>query len=149
MGKREYLRLRGNPMKKTVQIFCVLVVLSMTIVSADSRLSNLTFEQRVAFQKAIEEVYWNHTIWPSENPGPKPELKMVMSDSVIRKNTQEYIRKSNALDSNSERRITPRRIQAEMNRMARETQDPELLREIWSALNNDPHVIAECFARPA
>ena len=28
--------------------------------------------ERVAFQQAIEEVYWRHRIWPTENPDPKP-----------------------------------------------------------------------------
>ena len=27
----------------------------------------LTFEDRVAAQRAIEEVYWRHRIWPKEN----------------------------------------------------------------------------------
>jgi len=28
----------------------------------------LTFTDRVAYQRAIEEVYWRHRIWPKENP---------------------------------------------------------------------------------
>ena len=28
----------------------------------------LTIEDRVAAQRAIEQVYWNHRIWPKENP---------------------------------------------------------------------------------
>ena len=36
----------------------------------------------------------------------------------------------------------------EINRMARQTQDAEVLRELWSALHNDPYLIAECLARP-
>ena len=35
-----------------------------------------------------------------------------------------------------------------MNRMARHTRQPEVLRELFEALGNDPFVIAECFARP-
>ena len=37
----------------------------------------------------------------------------------------------------------------EMERMAQHTQRPELLREIFAALRNDPAVIAECLVRPA
>jgi len=33
--------------------------------------------------------------------------------------------------------------------MARHTKHPEMLRELWAALGNDPYVIAECLARPA
>jgi hypothetical protein len=28
----------------------------------------LTFADRVAYQRAIEEVYWHHRIWPKERP---------------------------------------------------------------------------------
>ncbi len=28
----------------------------------------LTFPERVAYQRAIEDVYWRHRIWPKENP---------------------------------------------------------------------------------
>jgi len=30
-----------------------------------------SFGERVASQRAIEEVYWRHTIWPAENQQPK------------------------------------------------------------------------------
>ncbi len=36
-----------------------------------------------------------------------------------------------------------------MERMAGHTKQPEVLREIFAALGNDPGVIAECLARPA
>ncbi len=32
--------------------------------------------------------------------------------------------------------------------MAAASKQPGMLREIWAALGNDPHVIAECLARP-
>ena len=36
---------------------------------APSNLSQrtLTFAERVAYQRAIEDVYWRHRIWPKEN----------------------------------------------------------------------------------
>ena len=41
--------------------------------------AGLTFADRVAYQRAIEEVYWRHRIWPKENAEPKPSLDEVMS----------------------------------------------------------------------
>ena len=35
-----------------------------------------------------------------------------------------------------------------MDRMARDTKQPEVLRELFETLGNDPAVIAECLARP-
>ena len=46
-------------------------------------------------------------------------------------------------------RLLPISLQAEMERMAQHTQQPEILRELFDALGNDPFVIAECLARPA
>jgi hypothetical protein len=40
---------------------------------------SLTFAERVAYQRAIEDVYWRHRIWPKERPEPKPSLDSVMS----------------------------------------------------------------------
>jgi hypothetical protein len=42
----------------------------------------ITFEERVAAQRAVEEVYWNHRLWPKENPGPKPPLSAVIPDAA-------------------------------------------------------------------
>ena len=35
---------------------------------------SLSFADRVAYQRAIEEVYWRHRIWPKERPDSKPSL---------------------------------------------------------------------------
>src|SRR5215472_8635685 len=81
----------------------------------------LTFADRVGYQRAIEEVYWQHRIWPKQNAKPKPSLDEAMSAE---------------------------QLQGEMDRMARNTKQPEVLQELFEALGNDPFVIAECLARP-
>jgi hypothetical protein len=40
-------------------------------------------------------------------------------------------------------------LQAEMDRTAENTKQPEVLRELFEALANDPVVVAECLARSA
>src|SRR5438876_3375003 len=108
----------------------------------------LTFADRVAYQRAIEEVYWQHRIWPAANPGPKPPLDKVMSQAQIEKKVEDYLRTSQALEDYWQRPITPDQLQAEMERIASHTKQPAVLREIFAALGNDPFVIAECLARP-
>ena len=108
----------------------------------------LTFADRVAYQRAIEEVYWQHRIWPKENPGPKPSLDEVMSREQIEQKVQEYLRNSQLLADERQRPITPEQLQAEMNRMASHTIQPEVLRELFAALGNDPFIVAESLARP-
>src|SRR6478752_662019 len=109
----------------------------------------LTFAERVAYQRAIEDVYWRHRIWPKERPDPKPSLDAVMSQAQLDNKVADYLRKSQALDDYWQRPITAEQLQAEMERMARHTKQPEVLRELFEALGNDPFVIAECLARPA
>ena len=58
----------------------------------------LTFAERVAYQRAIEEVYWRHRIWPKENPDPKPSLDAVMSQAQLEKKVEDYLRDSQALE---------------------------------------------------
>src|SRR5437667_2592351 len=108
----------------------------------------LTFAERVAYQSAIEDVYWHHRLWPDTNPGPKPPLDKVMSQAQIEKKVEDYLRNSQALEDYWQRPITPDQVQAEMERMASHTKQPEVLRELFAALGNDPFVIAECLARP-
>ena len=45
--------------------------------STPKQIRTLSFAERVAYQRAIEEVYWRHRIWPKEN-GAKPPLEAVM-----------------------------------------------------------------------
>ena len=111
--------------------------------------SGLTFADRVAYQRAIEDVYWRHRIWPeAERPDPKPSLDAVMSQAQLEKKVADYLRKSQALEDYWHRPITAEQLQAEMDRMAQHTKQPEVLRELFKALGDDPFVIAECLARP-
>jgi hypothetical protein len=108
----------------------------------------LAFAVRVAYQRAVEEVYWQHRIWPKENPRPKPSLDEVMSDQQVQQKVQEYKRNSQLLADQWHRSITPEQLQAEINRMASHTRQPEVLRDSFAALGNDPFIVAECLARP-
>ncbi len=107
----------------------------------------LTFEERLQAQKAIEEVYWRHRIWPKENPAPKPALATVMPESLLRARVGDYLEKSDALRAVWRRPITADQLQAALDRMARASNDRGRLRELFDALGNDPFVIAETLVR--
>src|SRR6476620_4397992 len=66
----------------------------------------LTFADRVAYQRAIEEVYWQHRIWPKANVGPKPSLDKMMSQAQIEEKVKEYLRNSQALEDYWQRQNT-------------------------------------------
>jgi N-acetylneuraminic acid mutarotase len=67
----------------------------------------------------------------------------------LEKKVSDYLRNSQALEDYWQRPITGEQLQAEMERMAQNTKQPEVLRELFEALGNDPLAIAECVARPA
>ncbi|MDX2042869.1 MAG: putative Ig domain-containing protein [Acidobacteriota bacterium] len=147
---------------KRFRIICLALLvamgLSLALTMKSSRASaaanlnaarQLSFDERVAYQRAIEEVYWRGRIWPAANAQPKPSLDAVMPSAKIKARVADYLRKSQALEEHWQRPITAEQLQAEMDRMAKETRQPEVLRELHRALGNDPLVIAECLARPA
>ena len=133
-------------------LFClVLVALSFAgkAAGSSSQSKGLTFAERVAYQRAIEEVYSRHRISPRAGPNAKPSFDSVMSQAQLEKKVADYLRNSQALEDYWQRPITAEQLQAEMDRMATHTKQPEVLRELFEALGNDPFVVAECLARPA
>ena len=103
----------------------------------------------MAYQRAIEEIHWRHRDWPAADGSSKPSLDKVMPQAQIEKKVEDYLRNSQGLENYWRKPITPEQLQAEMDRMARHSKQPDVLREIFAALGNDPYVIAECLARPA
>jgi N-acetylneuraminic acid mutarotase len=57
------------------------------------------------------------------------------------------LRRVNALEKKFNIRITGEMLQAELTRMSQATRRPEILREIFAALNYDPRLVAEALAR--
>jgi len=108
----------------------------------------LTFAERVAYQRAIEDVYWRYRSWPKGRSDAKPALDTVMSQAQLERKVTDYLRKSQALEDYWQWLVIAEQLQAEMDRMAKHTKQPEVLRELFDALGNDPFVIAECLARP-
>ena len=67
---------------------------------------------------------------------------------AIRARVEDSLRLSNALEAYWGQAITGPQLQAEIERQARDSKQPEVLLELWAALHNDPHLIAEILARP-
>jgi N-acetylneuraminic acid mutarotase len=134
------------------------VLLGMTLLGvistpgsgqAETRsLSGPTFDQRVASHRAVEEVYWRHRLWPEENRTSKPSLDAVLSPSLVRRRAEDALLLSAALEVYWGRPITGAQLQAEIDRQARDSRQPGVLRELWQALGSDPQLVAETLARP-
>ncbi len=50
-----------------------------------------TFADRVAYQNAIENVYWRYRIWPKERQDSKPPLSAVMSPAQFERKVKDYL----------------------------------------------------------
>ena len=122
------------------------LVTQVTASAGEPVRRTLTFEDRVTAQKVIEQVHWSHRIWPKENPAPRPPLSAVMSDEEIRLRVEDYVRKANAIEKFWQQRLTDEQLQAEIDRMIRDSRDTMTLRELFVALGNDPLLIANTLA---
>jgi hypothetical protein len=150
LKKNPNLTIRAHLLRGAFYLLMLLAVCVIPFARAQRTVSKrtLTFAERVAYQRAIEEVYWRHRIWPKDRSDPKPSLDAVMSKAQLEKKVANYLRKSQALEDHWQRPITGEQLQAEIDRMARHTKQPDVLRELFAALGNDPFIIAECLARP-
>jgi len=103
----------------------LLWILSIGMCVGESVAGNggLSFETRVACQRAIEEVYWKHTIWPEGNTTPKPQLREVISEEELRKKVTETLRMSKALEVIWKQPVEGYQLLAELQRMARDNQE--------------------------
>src|SRR5437660_7776371 len=109
-------------------LLCVLVgcsVLSATLLGffspqASLKVSErtLSFAERVTYQRAIEDVYWRHRIWPNERPDPKPSLDAVMSQAQIEKKVADYLSYSIALEEYWNCTMSAEQLQAVLVRIS-------------------------------
>jgi N-acetylneuraminic acid mutarotase len=68
--------------------------------------------------------------------------------SLLDKKVRTYLKQSVALEQIWKTPITSEMLRKELERMTRQTQMPERLRELFAALGNDPALIQECLVRP-
>jgi N-acetylneuraminic acid mutarotase len=116
-------------------------------LSTPAGLRELSFEDRVAAQRAIERVYWSHRIWPKDNPAPKPAFEDAVPESTLRQKVEDSLKGSAMLERIWGRRIAATQLQGEVNRIVRGTRQPAVLNELFHALGDDPPAIAETLAR--
>jgi hypothetical protein len=119
--------LRPFTLRKTSLLFALALVITAAATArlvqrshaASNKRQTLSFEDRVAAQRAIEAVYHRHRLWPADNPQPKPSLDEVLPEAALRAKVEDYLRQSRALELWRQRAITADELQAEMERMAR------------------------------
>ncbi|RMG42913.1 MAG: hypothetical protein D6718_13245 [Acidobacteria bacterium] len=102
--------------------------------------SGLTFEERVAAQRAIDAVYEAHR-------RRVPVALVRVPVETAQREVRDTLRKSVALERVYGVRVTGEMLARERARIERGTRAPGRLREIYGALGRDPRRIAEVLAR--
>src|SRR3990172_2084872 len=124
---------------RSVVSLSVLVTLSLPT----SRARDLTFEERVRAEEAIQQVYYSHQI------GKTKPFEEAVPHAVLEKKVRTYLQQTIALQRYWSTPVTAEMLEAELERMQRQTRMPERLRELFAALGDDSFLVEECFVRPA
>ena len=114
-----------------------------------SKLSENQYQQnRIACQTKIEDLRWSQNTWPKDNKKAKPTRPEIISDEYIANKVKKSIQMEVALFELSGISINQKMLQADLDRMIKNTKQPEKLKSLFEALNNNPNTIAECISRP-
>jgi hypothetical protein len=127
-------------MRKSVCGGFAMIVFLIGAAPASAR--ELTVDERVKGQEALERVYYAHQIGntrPFEDAVPK---------SVIERQVDVYLKQAAALQTIWKTPTTDAMLDRELQRMTARSRMPERLRELFRALGDDPLVIRECLVRP-
>ncbi|MBP9147008.1 MAG: hypothetical protein KBI44_21230 [Thermoanaerobaculia bacterium] len=130
---------------RAVSLFTPLALAGvMAAMAAEGPSGPLSLDARVRCQETIEQVYWKH-----RSPNPETSFAQAVPQDLLRHRAQDVVLKSAALRELWQVTVSPRQVQAELDRMAAHSQSPARLRELFAALEDDPTLAAECLARPA
>lgn len=115
--------------------------------SASASVLASDLDSLVSCRWSVEEVYWRHRIWPESNPGPKPALAQTLARESVERRMDDALRQVTALEEGWNVRIDGAVLQRELERMARDTKDPAMLRELFAAAGSGENA-ALCLALP-
>jgi N-acetylneuraminic acid mutarotase len=104
---------------------------------------DLTFEERVKAQEAIERVRYSH------QEGATRSFEQAFARAPLEEKVRTYLKESVAVERFWNSPITAEMLERELQRMGGGTRMPDRLAELFAALGNDPVLIQECLARPA
>jgi N-acetylneuraminic acid mutarotase len=122
------------------RLLATIGVALLTVLTADAR--ELTFEDRVHAQVAIERVFYSHQI------GATRPFEEAVPRELLERKVRTYLKQSLSLERVWNAPVTAEMLRQELERIARSTRMPDRLRELHAALGNDPFLIQECLVRP-
>lgn len=121
---------------------CLLTVIAVNVTASHAIARDLSFEERVKAQEAIERVYYRHQL------GATRPFELAVPARVIREKVLRSLRLSAAVDRYWSTPITAAALQRELRRMTSLSRMTERLVELEAALDDDSVLIQECLVRP-
>jgi len=126
----------------STRLLCPCAVIALALVGAPpAHARDLTFEERVAAQEAIERVYYSH------RDGSTKSFEEAVSRDTLERRVRDYLDRSVALEQFWNRPVTAEGLQRETQRIARGSKIPGRLLELYAALGNDAFLVQESLAR--
>ncbi len=141
---------RGKCLLLKIGSFFLLLSFIVFLPSADDANGQITYQQRIDAQRAIEKVYYDQRAAYTKRTSPQTEIKPFeekITDEILKKKVDKYMAYSGLLEHVWKRPVTAAQLQRELDRMALGTKNPDVLNALFEALNNDPKLIAETLAR--
>ena len=129
--------MRHRPASTAVLFLSVLLAPPARVMASD-----LTFEERVKAQQAIERVYYSHQI------GATKPFEEAVPRKLLENKVRTYLKQTVALETTWRTALTSEALQHELQRITRSSRTPARLEEIFRALGHDAFLIQECFVRP-
>ncbi len=123
-------------------IGAALLFLLLPASVAGARARDLTFEERVQAQEAIERVYYSHIL------GTTRSFEEAVPRGILEEKVRTYLERSAALEKLWRMPVTADMLEREAGRMVAGSRMSERLTELFGALGNDSFLIQECLARP-
>lgn len=120
----------------------VLAVAVLAVAGSAANARDLTLEQRVEAQEAIERVYAAH------REGARRSFEEAAPRSLIEAKVRTHLKQSVALERFWHTPLTATMLDRELERMLRNTAMPDRLEQLFAALDHDPLLIREALVRP-
>src|SRR5438034_7469217 len=118
-------------MRKLLRFTLALCLLPWLYLTDDAFARDLTFEDRVKAQEAIERVYYSHQI------GATKPFEEAVPPWVLEQRVTTYLKESVALEEFWHTPVTADMLRGETERMARQTRTPVRIQELYNAIGND------------
>jgi len=130
-------------MKKRIAFLPLFLGVLFLGVSLDALARDLTFEERLRAQEAIERVYYSHQI------GATRPFEEAVPRAVLEEKVRRTLQQTAAIEVYWKTRVTDEMLERELERMSQGTRLPDRLQELFAALDSDAFLIKECLARAA